>query len=211
MTLKKGDWVRTDTGLEGKIVLVNRVSAFVEIPAEAKDAPLVSYLLSRLTKIPPLAAPTSPGAFPMDPTITSHDLFEKHKLEHDALREKFRRIHGVLASSEIAAEEMASLLHELRNALTVHFSNEESDGFFGEITARAPRVANRADQLRLEHEQFLQKATELCQLAKASGSPMAWRELCSRCHEFIKQLMHHESEENKLLQEVYQRDIGALD
>jgi hypothetical protein len=53
MTLKKGDWVRTDTGEEGKIVLVNRVSAFVEIPAEEKDAPLVSYLISRLTKIAP--------------------------------------------------------------------------------------------------------------------------------------------------------------
>jgi hypothetical protein len=53
MTLNKGDWVRTDTGEEGKIVLVNRVSAFVEIPAEGKDAPLVSYLISRLTKIAP--------------------------------------------------------------------------------------------------------------------------------------------------------------
>ena len=53
MTLKKGDWVRTDTGEEGKVVLVNRVSAFVEMPAEGKDAPLVSYLISRLTKIAP--------------------------------------------------------------------------------------------------------------------------------------------------------------
>ncbi len=53
MTLKKGDWVRTDTGEEGKIVLVNRVSAFVEIPGEGKDALLVSYLISRLTKIVP--------------------------------------------------------------------------------------------------------------------------------------------------------------
>jgi hypothetical protein len=53
MTLKKGDWVRTDTGEEGKIVLVNRVSAFVEIPAVGNDAPLVSYLISRLTKIAP--------------------------------------------------------------------------------------------------------------------------------------------------------------
>jgi hypothetical protein len=53
MTLEKGDWVRTDTGEEGKIDLVNRVSAFVEIPAKGKDAPLVSYLISTLTKIAP--------------------------------------------------------------------------------------------------------------------------------------------------------------
>jgi hypothetical protein len=53
MALAKGDWVRTDTGEVGKIVLVNRVSAFILIPAEGKDTTLVSYLISRLTKIAP--------------------------------------------------------------------------------------------------------------------------------------------------------------
>jgi hypothetical protein len=53
MTLEKGDWVQTDTGEVGKIFLVNRVSAFVEISAKGKDSTLVSFLLSRLTKIAP--------------------------------------------------------------------------------------------------------------------------------------------------------------
>ena len=94
----------------------------------------------------------------MDPTITSREIFEKIKQEHDALREKFRRIHDVLAGPEIAAEEMARLLREFHNALTVHFSNEESDGFFEEVTTHAPRLAGRADQLCVEHEQLRHKA-----------------------------------------------------
>ena len=148
----------------------------------------------------------------MDPTIASREVFEAIKQEHEALREKFRQIHDVLAGPEIAADEMVRLLRELKNALAVHFSNEESDGFFGEVTTRAPRLAGRADQLCLEHEQFLHKATELCRLAEAGSSSMAWwRELSSRCHKFSKQLMHHESEENKLLQQAYQDDIGTFD
>ena len=148
----------------------------------------------------------------MDPTITSREIFEKIKQEHDALREKFRRIHDVLAGPEIAAEEMTRLLREFHNALTVHFSNEESDGFFEEVTTHAPRLAGRADQLCVEHEQLLHKATELCRFAETGSPSMAWwRELSSRCHEFSKQLMHHESEENKLLQQAHQDDIGASD
>ena len=147
----------------------------------------------------------------MDPKITSREVFERIKQEHDALREKLRRIHDVLAGPEIAAEEMARLLREFQNALKVHFSNEESDGFFEEVTTQAPRLADRANQLCIEHEQLLHKATELCRLAEAGSlSTASWRELSSRWHEFSKQLMHHESEENTLLQQTHQEDIGEF-
>ena len=148
----------------------------------------------------------------MDPTITSCEIIEKIKQEHDALREKFRQIYDVLARPEIAAKPMVSLLRELHNALQVHFSNEESDGFFEDVTAGAPRLTVRADELCTEHEQLLHRATELCEFAETDSPSLAWwRELSSRCHEFNKQLMHHESEENKLLQQAHQDDIGASD
>jgi iron-sulfur cluster repair protein YtfE (RIC family) len=148
----------------------------------------------------------------MDPTTTSREIFEKIKQEHDALREKFRRNHDVLAGPEIAADEITRLLREFHNALTVHFAHEESDGFFEEVTTHAPRLAGRAGQLCVEHEQLRHKAAELYRFAEA-GSPSIpwWRELNSRCHEFSKQLMRHESEENKLLQQAHQDDIGASD
>ena len=45
-----GDWVRTSSGHEGKILLISRVSAFVDIEGhdEMRTRP---FLLSELTKV----------------------------------------------------------------------------------------------------------------------------------------------------------------
>jgi hypothetical protein len=59
---------------------------------------------------------------------------------------------------------------------------------------------------------MLHTASELARFASAgSGSESWWRELNSRFHVFSKELMHHEGEENQLLQEAYQDDIGSKD
>jgi preprotein translocase subunit YajC len=48
--LQAGDWVRTDSGLIGKIVLVVRLTAYVDI--QQHDAMYTAaYLLSELVKI----------------------------------------------------------------------------------------------------------------------------------------------------------------
>jgi hemerythrin len=143
--------------------------------------------------------------------LTGQDVAEKIKCEHEALRDKLRQIHAVLAGREIAADEIAVLLREFQSALAVHFSNEEeSEGFFESVTAHSPRLAHRAGQLCIEHETLMRKATELCRFASAGSPSMTWwRELSSRCHEFSRQLMQHESEESKLLQQAYQDDLGG--
>ena len=50
--VQAGDWVRTNEGHEGKIVLLGRLSAFVEIK-ESDLKRTRSFLLSDLTKIWP--------------------------------------------------------------------------------------------------------------------------------------------------------------
>ncbi len=147
----------------------------------------------------------------MDPT-TSREVFERTKQEHDALREQLRQIHEVLAGPVIMAEETLKLLRELQVELVDHFVTEEEEGFFDEVITLAPRLQNRANQLCVEHEQMLYQVAELCRFAAAGSESMPWwQELGSRCHEFSKQLMHHESEENKLLQQSHQEDIGPSD
>ena len=51
-TLQVGDWVRTTSGHEGKILLISRLSAFIEIEGhdEMRTRP---FLLSELTKVEP--------------------------------------------------------------------------------------------------------------------------------------------------------------
>jgi hypothetical protein len=53
MLLQVGEWVRTDTGIEGKVVLIsaNRITAFVEIQSAGKENIIKNYLLSSLTRI----------------------------------------------------------------------------------------------------------------------------------------------------------------
>ena len=144
--------------------------------------------------------------------LTSHKIVEKIMHEHDALREKVRRIHTVLAQPDPSQPEINLLLREYMNALIVHFSNEEDEGFFDEVTASAPRLERSASRLCMEHKKLVRQVDELCRFA-AAGSPSIvwWRELSLRCHEFNKQLMHHESEENRLLQQAHQIDIGPND
>jgi iron-sulfur cluster repair protein YtfE (RIC family) len=143
---------------------------------------------------------------------TESDAIHKVIHEHDALRDKLRRMHSVLAQRVPAPDEIETLLKEFRSALLVHFVNEEDAGFFEEVTAHAPRLASRAGMLCNEHRQLLREADELCRFASA-GTPSVswWRELNGRCHEFSRRLMHHEHEENSLLQDAHQSDIGAND
>ena len=127
--------------------------------------------------------------------------------EHDVLRDKLKRIHAVFAEPP-AQDEIEALLRDFLTTLVVHFSNEENEGFFSEVTACAPLLKERADNLCVEHRQMLHDANELCRFA-AAGSPSIvwWRELSSRCHDFSRRLMQHEVDENKLLHESHLADI----
>ena len=148
----------------------------------------------------------------MNRTMPQSDVIDRVLQEHNALRDKVSRIHTVLTSPEPAQDEIETLLREFLNALLVHFSNEENEGFFDEVTAHSPQLGRQAGTLCVEHKQMLREADELCRFATAGSPSMPWwRELSSRCHEFSKRLMHHEYEENKLLQEAHQTDIGAYD
>jgi carbon storage regulator len=152
------------------------------------------------------------GSIDMTSPKTQSAVVDRVMREHDALRAKLREIHSVLAQPEPTSDDIETLLREFINTLLVHFSTEENEGFFDEVTAHASRLSGEAGKLCIEHKQLLREADELCRFA-AAGSPSItwWRELHSRCHVFSKRLMHHESEENKLLQEAYQSDIGAYD
>ena len=148
----------------------------------------------------------------MNVKSTESEAIESIQQEHEALREKLRHIHDVLAAHDTPGERLSVLLRNLHDALVVHFSNEEFHGFFGEITAHAPQLKSSADKLCAEHLGMLHRASELGRFAAAgTGSEAWWRELRAGFQVFSKQLMHHESNENALLQQAYQEDIGTND
>lgn len=50
--LKTGDWVRAHSGQTGKIILISRLSAFVDVHHEDKTHTM-TFLLSELSKVAP--------------------------------------------------------------------------------------------------------------------------------------------------------------
>jgi hemerythrin len=143
---------------------------------------------------------------------SDRQVFEEIRDEHEALRKKLGKIHQVLAAPCVRGDEVASLLFDLRKTLATHFENEEHKGFFDDITTHAPRLNPQAKRLCSEHVEILHTASELAQFASVGiDSKASQRELGSRFHTLSKQLMDHESEENALLQQAYQEDIGGHD
>jgi iron-sulfur cluster repair protein YtfE (RIC family) len=140
------------------------------------------------------------------------EVLENIQREHEALRESIAHIHQLLAAHNTPGDELATQLHRLHTALVEHFWHEEHKGFFDEVVSQAPRLTPQAHKLCAEHQEMLHTASELSRFASAgAGSETWWRELNSRFHVFSKQLMHHEGEENSLLQQAFQVDIGAHD
>jgi iron-sulfur cluster repair protein YtfE (RIC family) len=150
------------------------------------------------------------------PTMTTKfreaEVFENIQREHEELRENIAHIHQLLAAHNTPGDELATQLHHLHTALVEHFWHEEHKGFFDEVVAQAPQLTRQAHKLCAEHQEMLHTASELARFAAAgAGSETWWRELSSRFHVFGKQLMHHEGEENSLLQQAYQDDVGTHD
>jgi len=146
-------------------------------------------------------------------THTSEDsVYEQTQLEHEQLRERIKFLHQRIDARPASPDEIVKLLRELRDALMAHFRGEECDGFFDQIVTRAPQLSRQAQKLTHEHVVFLEQVDSLIQLAERSaGEPLCPPELAAQFHDFSKLLMHHESEENGMLQSAYQDDLGTKD
>lgn len=132
--------------------------------------------------------------------------------EHEALREKLGQISRVLEVGEMPRKDLLALLGELEDDLTVHFSHEEHQGVFDQITAQAPRLTRQVDGLWSEHRDMLKEIGTVIESAESGKMTRPWwKELGVQFRALSKQLMHHESAENQLLQRAFQEDIGAND
>lgn len=123
------------------------------------------------------------------------------------MKSNLGKVRRILDSQSASRDEVLAQLDHLRAALVVHFWNEENEGFFDEVRSQAPRLIPQAHKLCAEHQEILQRALELMRFAAAGAtSELWWRELQSRFQAFIAELMHHENEENSLLERTLQEE-----
>ncbi len=147
-----------------------------------------------------------------DDKSQNEDLCEQIQREHDELRELLGNVHQTLVNRSESVANVAQVMGSLREHAITHFREEEEDGFFDQVISIAPRVTERANGIRDEHQQLAAEVDRLVEMTSGGdGSPAWWQQLNDAFHEFSKDLMHHESKENELLQEVYTEDIGSAD
>lgn len=132
--------------------------------------------------------------------------------DHDEIRRQIGVIHGALSARLGRKAEICDMLDAKAKMLARHFAEEEASGFFESIVEQTPRLADRAAKLVAEHSRLLETIHNLADEARRLIEQDGWWERTeSRFHLFSKQLMHHETGENHLLQESYGDDIGAED
>ncbi len=132
--------------------------------------------------------------------------------QHRALRSRISEIQKTLESQSDTLDLIGSQLFALSQELHQHFLEEEKGGFFDHIRKRAPQLSTDTKMLEEEHHELLGQIRNLANCAETcDGSDLWWQRLKADFHEFSKELMHHESLENQLLQRAYSEDIGASD
>ena len=148
----------------------------------------------------------------MDQKQDRHALFEQIQKDHNELRQLLGEVHHVLSGKLEKVAHVAEMLQSLTDHVETHFSEEEATGIFADVAAREPRLTDRAKELKAEHDKLRQAVHALNQAAKSGdGQADWWENLETAFHNFSKDLMHHEHQENELVQVAYDQDLGAGD
>jgi hypothetical protein len=110
---------------------------------------------------------------------------------------------------------MVEMLTRLRDQLAIHFALEEAFGYFENAVEVAPRLSERADALRDEHDLFFRDICGICEQAEQllyhEVSSRNLRQVASRYADFYDALQQHENREVELIMEAFDDDIGVGD
>jgi len=108
--------------------------------------------------------------------------------------------------------EMSSRIRKLSELLEAHFRHEEQGGYLKVAITAAPRFAEDAEELKLQHAEFLDSIEKFAKkLAYASREQLSWQQVGSEFEEFIERLKKHEAKETKILQSAFADDLGTGD
>jgi hypothetical protein len=145
-----------------------------------------------------------------DPVIMGHLLAQQREL-HDLLLEA----RDAFAASSHAAGAVATAhrrLTGLRQHLARHFAQEEEGGFLEESLARMPRLAAAARNVLADHPTLLVELDGLLErLAARDIDSEAWRQAGRDFEVFASHLLAHERNENAVVQQGYNEDLGLVD
>jgi hypothetical protein len=104
------------------------------------------------------------------------------------------------ASGEGSAE-LGTYLGKVRTHLLEHFRFEEQDGYMAPVLKEEPRLGPAIQELLAEHGQLARVLDALIQ--EVGASRRLEGVLLERVRGWVKQVRHHETQENNLVYEAY--------
>ncbi len=133
--------------------------------------------------------------------------------EHASLRSLAEGLERRLASlaragrsvDGAAETESRAALSVFRRQLVDHFAHEEEGGLLDLAAATAPRLADRIEGLRAQHDELRARVDALVDEAAAD----AWERLAERFAALRGDLLEHERVENEMMQSAYLEDLGG--
>ncbi|MCS7046010.1 MAG: hemerythrin domain-containing protein [Gemmataceae bacterium] len=134
----------------------------------------------------------------------------------EALLTAHRRLANDLQALEEAVRPGAANLEALRSSLAAtythvcdHFHGEEHHGYLTEVRRRAPHLEHDVVELQQEHRQLRMALDDL--LAKARLAKKWEEALAESARDWLHRLRRHESKENQVVQDAFNRDFSAED
>ena len=153
-------------------------------------------------------------------TVTLNAAFMREiKEDNERLRDLKYQLEAVFHRDRllgISRFALAELLGEFRDQLATHFALEEAFGYFDDpVVDVAPHLSEHVDALRSEHADIFQ---DVCRLADDADDVLRRQpdiedfcELADRFCELDAWLARHEADENELIMNAFNADIGVGD
>jgi hemerythrin len=132
--------------------------------------------------------------------------------DHRQLKATLNEINKSIGERSVPVERAKELLDGLCDRLENHFELEEKGGYFTEAIEHAPQLSGKADDLVDEHAELSECARKILESAPTEeGSDAWWQHIDEQFNKLRKELLTHERDEDRLIQEAYHRDLGAND
>jgi hypothetical protein len=140
------------------------------------------------------------------------------KEDHHELRQLLREADQHLAVPRVpqgGPQRLVDLLARLRDRVAMHFSLEESFGYFDDALTVAPRLSKRAEVLRAQHQTLFLDCCGLVERAERllyhESHHGTLRGLAEAFVAFEVRLRRHEAAENELIMQAFMEDVGGGD
>ncbi len=128
---------------------------------------------------------------------------------HRALVEDLQKLDQAPADETVSPAKLLASLERLRGRLVEHFRFEEQNGYLDWVVERQPNLDRPVQHLAEEHRLLLSSLDELLGETRAAAAAAA--ALKRKATEWSRRVRRHERDENLLVEDAFNLDLGAED